>query len=39
MVVPAGYFPARKNASSPFLAPMDEEGVLGEAAPRMEVLA
>jgi glucose-1-phosphate adenylyltransferase len=39
VVVPAGYFPARKNASSPFLAPMDEEACLGEAAPRLEALA
>jgi glucose-1-phosphate adenylyltransferase len=39
VVVPAGAFPARKAATSPFLAPMDEATRLGETAPRMEVLA
>jgi glucose-1-phosphate adenylyltransferase len=38
VVVPAGFFPARKSSPS-FLAPMDEAAQLGEAAPRMEVLA
>jgi glucose-1-phosphate adenylyltransferase len=39
VVVPAGAFPARKAATSPFLAPMDEATRLGETAPRMDVLA
>jgi hypothetical protein len=39
VVVPAGAFPARKAATSPFLAPIDENAYLGEATPRMEVLA
>ena len=39
VVVPAGAFPARKSASSPGLAPLDEVSCLGEAAPRMEVPA
>jgi glucose-1-phosphate adenylyltransferase len=39
VVVPAGAFPARKTASSPFLAPMNERAPLGEVVPRMEVLA
>ena len=38
VVVPAGAFPARK-AASPFLASIDESARLGEAVPRMEVLA
>jgi glucose-1-phosphate adenylyltransferase len=38
VVVPAGTFPARKAASSPYLAAMDK-APLGDAAPRMEVLA
>lgn len=39
VVVPAGAFPARNAAASPFLARMHEETRLGEAVPRMEVLA
>jgi len=38
VVVPAGAFPARKTSSSPFLASMHDR-TIGEAAPRMEVLA
>ena len=37
VVVPAGYFPARKT-QSPYLARMDESATLGESS-RMEVLA
>ena len=39
VVVPAGTFPARKSASSPFRAPMDQEAQMGESVPRMEALA
>lgn len=39
VVVPAGAFPARRTSTSPFLAPIREEALIGEAAPRMEVLA
>jgi glucose-1-phosphate adenylyltransferase len=39
VVVPAGAFPTRKTSSSPYLAPIDEDAFLGEATPRMEVLA
>jgi glucose-1-phosphate adenylyltransferase len=39
VVVPAGAFPARRSAPSPFLAPIDEKAHIGESAPRMEVLA
>jgi glucose-1-phosphate adenylyltransferase len=39
VVVPAGAYPARKAAPSPFLASMDEDARFGEVVPRMEVLA
>ena len=39
VVVPAGFFPARKTASSHFHAPMDDDAQMGESVPRMEVLA
>ncbi|MDB5858935.1 MAG: Glucose-phosphate adenylyltransferase [Ramlibacter sp.] len=38
VVVPAGYFPARKSAS-PYLGQLEETASFGEAPPRMEVLA
>lgn len=39
VVVPAGAFPARKAAPSPYLAPMDAPAYRSEAAPGLEVLA
>jgi glucose-1-phosphate adenylyltransferase len=39
VVVPAGSYPTRIQARSPFLASMDEAAQFGEAVPRMEVLA
>lgn len=39
VVVPAGCFPARQAARSPYLAPLDDQARIGEGAPRMEVLA
>jgi glucose-1-phosphate adenylyltransferase len=38
VVVPAGYFPARKTPS-PYLAQLEETAAFGEAPPRLEVLA